>query len=74
MGFPKQEYWSELPFPLPEYLPTQGLNPRFFCFLHWQADSLPLCYLESPCFDQRCISMSFVTQMLLTGVSQHSLI
>ena len=24
---------------------TQGLNP---CLLHWQADSLPLCYLGSP--------------------------
>ena len=65
MGLPRQEYWSELPFPLPGYLPTQGSNPRFFCFLHWQADSLPLCHLGSPCFDQRCISTSFVTQMLL---------
>ena len=22
--------------------PTQGLNPRLLCLLHWQVDSLPL--------------------------------
>ena len=27
MGFPRQEYWSELPFPSPGDLPDQGLNP-----------------------------------------------
>ena len=27
MGFSRQEYWSELPFPSPEIFPTQGLNP-----------------------------------------------
>ena len=28
MGFPRQEYWSGLPFPSPGIFPTQGLNPR----------------------------------------------
>ena len=27
MEVSKQEYWSELPFPSPGNLPTQGLNP-----------------------------------------------
>ena len=27
MGFPRQEYWSGLPFPPPGDLPTQGSNP-----------------------------------------------
>ena len=27
MGFPKQEYWSELPFPLPGDLPNPGIEP-----------------------------------------------
>ena len=27
---------------------TQGLNLRLLCFLHWQADSLPLTHLGSP--------------------------
>ena len=39
MGFPRQEYWSGLPFPSPGDLPNPGSNP---CLLHWQADSLSL--------------------------------
>ena len=27
MGFPRQEYWSELPFPPPGDLPNRGLEP-----------------------------------------------
>ena len=27
MGFPKQEYWSGLPFPFPEDLPDPGIEP-----------------------------------------------
>ena len=29
-------------FLLQGIVPTQGSNPRLFCFLFWQADSLPL--------------------------------
>ena len=39
MGFSRQEYWSELPFPSPEIFLMQGLNSHL---LHWQLDSLPL--------------------------------
>ena len=28
MGFPRQEYWSELPFPSPGYLPNPGIEPK----------------------------------------------
>ena len=49
MGFPRQEYRSGLPFPLQEIFPTQGSNPCFLSLLHWEADSLLLCHLESPC-------------------------
>ena len=28
MGFSRQEYWSGLPFPLPEDLPDPGIEPR----------------------------------------------
>ena len=45
MGFPRQEYWSGLPFPSPGDLLTQELNP---CLLHWRAGSLPLHHLGSP--------------------------
>jgi len=42
MGLSRQEYWSELPFPLQGIFPTQGLNPSLLHFLHWQVDSLSL--------------------------------
>ena len=47
LEFPRQSYWSELPFSTPGDAPNQGSNPHLFHFLHWQADSLPLCPLES---------------------------
>ena len=43
--FPRQAYWSGLPFPSPGALPDQGLN---LCLLHLQTDSLPLSHQESP--------------------------
>ena len=46
MGFPKQEYWNELPFPSPEGLPDpQGSNLHL---LHGQVDSLLLSHQGSP--------------------------
>ena len=36
-GFPRQESWSELPFPSPGNLPHLSL----LCLLHWQVESLP---------------------------------
>ena len=41
MGFPRQEYWSRLPFPSPGDLPDPCMH-----LLHWQKDSLPLCHLS----------------------------
>ena len=38
MGFSRQEYWSELPFPSPGDLPNTGIEPGFPAL---QADSLP---------------------------------
>ena len=29
MGFPRQEYWSGLPFPSAEDLPNPGIEPEF---------------------------------------------
>ena len=49
MGFPRQEYWSGLPFPSPGDLPDPGLNLHL---LHWQADPLPLSHQGSfSCID-----------------------
>ena len=38
MGFPRQEYWSGLPFPSPGDLPNPGLKPGSLAL---QLDSLP---------------------------------
>ena len=42
---PKQEYWSELPFPPPEDLPYPGIKPGSPAL---QADSFPLSHWGSP--------------------------
>ena len=42
MGFPKQEYWSRLSFPLPGDLPDPGIEPMSLVSPALQADSLPL--------------------------------
>ena len=39
MGFSRQEYWSELPFPSPRDLPKPGMEPGSPAL---QADSLPI--------------------------------
>ena len=46
MEFPRQEYWSGLPFPSPRDLPNPGTEPAFCLYL--QADSLPLSHRGSP--------------------------
>ena len=33
MGFSRQEYWSELPSPSPEYLPNPGIKPVSLAFV-----------------------------------------
>ena len=30
IGFPRQEYWSGLPFPTPEDIPLPGIEPKSF--------------------------------------------
>ena len=42
MGFSRQEYWSELPFPTPVDLPNPGIKPtppESPGLLLWQVDS-----------------------------------
>ena len=46
MGFPRQEYRSGLPLPSPGDLPDPGIEPTSPA---WQADSLALSHLGSPC-------------------------
>ena len=48
MEFPRQEYWSGLPFLLHSIFLTQGSDQCVLRFLHWQMDSLPLSHLGIP--------------------------
>ena len=47
MGFSHKEYWSQLPFPPPGYLPHSGNEP-LPSSLAFQVDSLPLSLWGSP--------------------------
>ena len=49
-SFPRQEYWSGLPFPSPGDRPHPGFKPRSVTPA-LQADSLPLSHLGSPIVD-----------------------
>ena len=48
IGFPRQEYWSRLPFPLPGHLPNSGIEATSPESPALQADSLPLSHWGSP--------------------------
>ena len=53
--FPGKNTGMGCHFLLQGIFPAQGLNPCLLSLLHWQADSLPLCYLGSRTY----IGMSF---------------
>ena len=46
-AFPSKNTGMACCFLLQGIFPTQGLNPCLLHLLHWQADSLPLCYSGS---------------------------
>ena len=48
VGFPKQGYWSRLPFPPPEDIPNPGIELTTPVLPALQADSLPLSRQGSP--------------------------
>ena len=53
MGFFRQEYWRELPFPPPGDLPDPGIEPTSLFWLpHLQAGSLPLVSLSYKSHDR----------------------
>ena len=48
MGFPRQEYWSGLPFHPPVDFPNPGIESMSPVSPTLQGDSLPLSHLGSP--------------------------
>jgi len=64
MEFSRQEYWSGLPYPPPEDLPNQGIEPTSPVSLALQVDSLhtdPPTHLGSPLL---CISVVYSISLL----------
>ena len=49
MGFPRQEYWSGLPFLLQGIFPPQGSTPHLlhcrWILHHWATREAPLCFI-----------------------------
>ena len=54
MGYPRQEYWSELPFPSSRDLPNPGIEPVSPVAPALQADSLLPSHQGSPKALMRC--------------------
>ena len=50
MELSRQEYWSELPFPIPGDLLDLGIEPMSLARPTLQADSISVCHLEAPSF------------------------
>ena len=42
MGFPRQEYWSGLPFPSPGHLPDPGIEPASLSSVSYTGRRVPL--------------------------------
>ena len=58
MGFPRQEYWSGLPFPSPGDLTHPGIEP-----MSPAGESLPLSHLGSPFSSQHLLSITMRHEM-----------
>ena len=64
MEFPKQDYWSRLPFPPPGDLPDSRIEPMS---PNWQADSFPLSHLGNSCIHSR----TQFTDTIILLIKQH---
>ena len=65
MGFPRQEYWSGLPFSSPGDLPNAWIEPASPAF---QADSLPLSHGGSLEISMEVSSVQFSSVQSLSRV------
>ena len=74
--FPRQEYWSGLPFPSPEDLPNPGIEPMSPMSLALQVDSLPTEPSGKPTvnnasvniYDQLCVNILPLLLDMYSGV------
>ena len=75
LGFPRQEYGSEVPFPSPEDLPDPGIEPASFCNVSCTGRQIlyPWCYLGSLSWLQYILK-ALLTLELAEGVCKHTLL
>ena len=70
MGYPRQEYWSGLPFPspgdLPSFLGREPLSPA------WQVDSLSLSHLGSSLYTYTCMYDTIYIHMYIVHTCAHT--
>ena len=71
MGFPRQEYWSGVPFLPPGDLSTQGLKLHLPCLLHCRRILYPLSHQGSP---SRCIHQSNEVYDLISIITNQMMI
>ena len=71
IGFPRQEYWSELPFPPPGALPHPGIKPELPALAGRFFTTEPLRYLSVQ-FSSVQFSRSVVSDSLRLHESQHA--
>ena len=67
--FSRQEYWDELPCPLPGDLPNPGIKPESPVYLAWQADSLMWSYQGKP---KNNIYTHIIERLLLNNKTRDS--
>ena len=75
LGFSRQEYGSEVPFPSPVIFLTQGLNLRLFFNVSCTGRQIlyPWCYLGSLSWLQYILK-ALLTLELAEGVCKHTLL
>ena len=67
MEFPKQEYWSGLPFPSPGALSDPGIK---LMSPAWQVDSLPLSHLGCPFIGRGPVLGNLCTHCMVTSAGR----
>ncbi|XDA75933.1 hypothetical protein R6Z07F_006097 [Ovis aries] len=72
MGFPRQEYWSELPFPSPGDLPDPGIEPTFPALAGEFFTAEPPGKTKEGIHRRRDILPSSVSSDVEKGVATHS--
>ena len=70
-GFPRQEYWSGLPFPPPEDLPNPGIKPES-CVSCIYPEPPGKAFMKNNCFQKNVGELYILPISLLSGLIENS--